>query len=164
MIQHPPRARYVLEGRVATMSERGVINDGAVYIDGGTIEHLRQRTAKLPDDKYRGATRIRTGGTIFPGFIELHNHLSYNAMPLWEVPTQLQNNGQWRGTEPYTRRITKPSQVLGQSNAACSGAGPLRRVPRHARRHDQLAGHHACQRRRPDQLFARAAPQPRSAR
>ena len=118
MIQHPPRARYVLEGRVATMSERGVINDGAVYIDGGTIEHVRQRTAKLPDDKYRGATRIRTGGTIFPGFIELHNHLAYNAMPLWEVPTRYTNNGQWRGTEPYTRRITKPSQVLGQSNGA----------------------------------------------
>ncbi len=100
------------------MSERGVINDGAVYIDGGTIEHVRQRTAKLPDTKYRGAPRIRTGGTIFPGFIELHNHLAYNAMQLWDVPTRYTNNGQWRGTEPYTRRITKPSQVLGQANGA----------------------------------------------
>ncbi len=100
------------------MSERGVINDGAVYVDAGTIEHVRQRAAKLPDSKYRGATRIRTGGTIFPGFIELHNHLAYNAMPLWQVPTRYTNNGQWRGTETYTRRITKPSQVLGQSNGA----------------------------------------------
>ena len=100
------------------MSERGVITDGAVYVDAGTIEHVRQRTAKLPDSKYRGAARIRTGGTIFPGFIELHNHLAYNAMSLWDVPTRYTNNGKWRGTEPYTRRITQPSQVLGQSNGA----------------------------------------------
>jgi hypothetical protein len=62
-----------------------------------------------------GAPKVATGGTIFPGLIELHNHLSYNAMPLWEVPTQYSNNGQWRGGEDYSRRITKPSQVLGQS-------------------------------------------------
>ena len=37
-------------------------------------------------------------------------------MPLWDVPKPYTNNGQWRGIEPYTRRITKPSQVLGQTD------------------------------------------------
>ena len=114
VVVHPPSARYVLEGRVVPMGGRRAVTDGAVYVDEGVIEHVRPRSAQLPDAKYRGATRIRTGGSIYPGFIELHNHLAYNVMPLWDVPTRYTNNGQWRGTEPYTRRITKPSQVLGQ--------------------------------------------------
>jgi cytosine/adenosine deaminase-related metal-dependent hydrolase len=98
------------------MGPAGVLDRGAVYVDDGAVEAVQPDAAPPPDPKYRGAPRIRTGDTIFPGFVELHNHLSYNAMPLWDVPTRYTNNGQWRGIEPYTRRITKPSQVLGQTD------------------------------------------------
>lgn len=114
MTDAPPTGRYVLEGRLVTMSSAGVIPDGAVYIDDGVIEAVQPAEGPALDAKYDDAPRIRTGDTIYPGLIELHNHLSYNAMPLWEVPELYTNNGQWRGTEPYTRDITKPSQVLGQ--------------------------------------------------
>jgi 5-methylthioadenosine/S-adenosylhomocysteine deaminase len=114
---HAPKGRYVLAGRIVTMGPADVIDDGAVYVNEGTIEHVLPRTAGGPVE-YLDAPRIRTGGTIYPGFIELHNHLSYNAMPLWEVPQRYTNNGQWRGIDPYTRRITKPSQVLGQTEGA----------------------------------------------
>lgn len=117
-MKHPPTGRYVLEGRIVTMGPAGVLDDGALYIDAGTIEAVQGAGDPAPDPKYADAPRIRTGDTIFPGFIELHNHLSYNAMPLWDVPTLYTNNGQWRGTEAYTRDITKPSQVLGQSDGA----------------------------------------------
>ncbi len=116
MIEHPPCRLYVLEGRIATMGPAGVLEDGAVFIDSGTIEAVQPAAEPPASSKYAGAPRIRTGGTIFPGFIELHNHLSYNAMPLWDVPTRYTNNAQWRGIESYTRRITKPSQVLGQTD------------------------------------------------
>ncbi len=112
-VTHPPRARYTLRGRVATMGPAGVLDDGAVLVDGGTIVDVVPANA-LPAGDH--GPSIRTGGTIFPGLIELHNHLSYNAMPLWHVPKPYTNNGQWRGVEPYTRRITKPSQVLGQTD------------------------------------------------
>ena len=114
-VTHPPRGRYVLRGRVVTMGPAGVLDDGAVLVDDGTIVDVVP-AAELPAGDH-GPT-IRTGGTIFPGLIELHNHLSYNAMPLWDVPKPYTNNGQWRGIEPYTRRITKPSQVLGQTDGA----------------------------------------------
>ena len=114
-VTHPPRGRYVLRGRVVTMGPAGVLDDGALLVDAGTIVDVVS-AAELPGGDH-GPT-IRTGGTIFPGLIELHNHLSYNAMPLWDVPKPYTNNGQWRGIEPYTRRITKPSQVLGQTDGA----------------------------------------------
>lgn len=118
MVDAAPVERYVLEGRVVTMSSAGVISSGAIYVEGGIIEAVQDADDPLPDAKYDGVPRIRTGDTIYPGLIELHNHLSYNAMPLWEVPRLYSNNGQWRGTPGYTRDITKPSQVLGQTPGA----------------------------------------------
>jgi 5-methylthioadenosine/S-adenosylhomocysteine deaminase len=36
---------------------------------------------------------VATGDTLYPGMIELHNHLAYNAVPLWRVPKRYQHNG-----------------------------------------------------------------------
>lgn len=114
MTINPSTDAYVLEGRVVTMAAAGVIGDGRIYLKGRVIKAVGRATDPVPDG-FAGAPHVKTGGTIYPGLIELHNHLSYNAMPLWEVPTQYSNNGQWRGGDDYTRKITKPSQVLGQT-------------------------------------------------
>jgi imidazolonepropionase-like amidohydrolase len=111
---NPSTDAYVLSGRVVTMGPRGVIDDGRIYLQGRVIKAVGKSTDPVPQG-FAGAPRVATGGTIYPGLIELHNHLSYNAMPLWEVPTLYSNNAQWRGGEDYSRKITKPSQVLGQS-------------------------------------------------
>ena len=111
---NPAVDAYVLEGRIATMGPRGVIDDGRIYLQGRLIKAVGSATDPVPPG-FANAPSVATGGTIYPGLIELHNHLSYNAMPLWEVPTKYSNNAQWRGGEDYSRRITKPSQVLGQS-------------------------------------------------
>jgi imidazolonepropionase-like amidohydrolase len=111
---NPSTDAYVLRGRVVTMGPRGVINDGRIYLQGRLIKAVGSATDPIPQG-FASAPQVATGGTIYPGLIELHNHLSYNAMPLWEVPTKYSNNAQWRGGEDYSRRITKPSQVLGQS-------------------------------------------------
>ena len=111
---NPLTDAYVLEGRVVTMGPRGVINDGRIYLHGRLIKAVGTKTDPIPPG-FATAPRVATSGTIYPGLIELHNHLSYNAMPLWEVPAKYSNNGQWRGGDDYSRRITKPSQVLGQS-------------------------------------------------
>jgi cytosine/adenosine deaminase-related metal-dependent hydrolase len=105
-------AKYVLEGRIVTMTPMGSIADGAIYVDAGEIKHVLPATHATPA-AFLNTPRIRTGDTIYPGLIELHNHLSYNAMPLWDVPNRFTNNGQWRNHDDYRRLITKPSQVLG---------------------------------------------------
>jgi len=112
MTINPETDAYVLEGKLVTMGPQGIIEDGAIYIRRGVIEEVQ--SADLPPPPgFENAPSVRTGDTIYPGLIELHNHLSYNAMPLWDVPKKYTNNGQWRGAEGYRRDITKPSQVLG---------------------------------------------------
>jgi cytosine/adenosine deaminase-related metal-dependent hydrolase/C-terminal processing protease CtpA/Prc len=111
---NPSTDRYILEGRVVTMGPRGVIDNGRIYLHGRVIEAVGSAAEPTPAE-FTSAPRVTTGDTIYPGLIELHNHLSYNAMPLWDVPTKYTNNGQWRGGDDYSRKITKPSQVLGQT-------------------------------------------------
>lgn len=110
----PLTERYVLEGRVVTMAPRGVVEDGAVFIDAGRIAAVQDAAAPTPA-AFVDAPRVRTGDTLYPGMIELHNHLSYNALPLWDVPQKYVHNGSWRGTDAYRRAISKPAQVLGRS-------------------------------------------------
>jgi len=106
--------KYVLEGKLVTMGPQGIIARGAIYIDGGEIKAVHS-SRKAPPAGFEDAPRVRTGDTLYPGLIELHNHLSYNAMPLWDVPQKYTNNGQWKTHEDYRRLITKPSQVLGRT-------------------------------------------------
>jgi imidazolonepropionase-like amidohydrolase len=78
--------RYVLKGRVVTMDGAfTVLPTGAVYIDDQSITAV-QDSAAPPPPNFAGATTVGTTGIIFPGLIELHNHLSYNALPMWAVP------------------------------------------------------------------------------
>lgn len=110
-----PRAdRYVLEGRVVTIGPQGVLPDGAIYIEGGRIRAVQDAGQPAPPG-FAGAARVRTGDTIYPGLIELHNHLSYNALPLWDVPEKFAHNGRWRDHADYQRLITKPAQTLGRA-------------------------------------------------
>ncbi|HZQ07989.1 MAG TPA: amidohydrolase, partial [Anaerolineae bacterium] len=81
-------AKYALEGRVVTMNDAGdVLKRGTIYIDAGEIKAALPSNAPAPDG-FEDAPIIKTGGTIYPGLIELHNHLSYNVLRLWDVPKQ----------------------------------------------------------------------------
>ncbi len=91
---------YVLEGRIVTMDESStVIPLGRCYVKESTLV----------------AVKIATGGTIYPGLIELHNHLAYNALRLWKVPKKYTNRDQWAGIAEYRKRISGPMQIVGKS-------------------------------------------------
>ena len=65
-----------------------------------------------------GVFLVDVGGTIFPGLIELHNHLPYDVLPLWHVPKRYGNRDQWGGSNPdYRRLITGPMQAIGSAPA-----------------------------------------------
>ena len=81
----------------------GTFDDGRVYIQGRDIKDVRKASDGVPQG-FAAAPHVKSGGTIYPGLIELHNHLAYNAMPLWDVPQQYFNNSQWRSpTNPDYR-------------------------------------------------------------
>jgi cytosine/adenosine deaminase-related metal-dependent hydrolase len=96
------------------MASAGVIDEGRVYIRDGKIRAVLNRREPRPSD-FSGAPVVKVGGTIFPGLIELHNHLSYNAIPLWDVPRRYPHSGSWQGTDEYRTAVTKPAQVLANT-------------------------------------------------
>jgi len=72
---NPTTDPYVLEGHIVTMGPQGVIDDGAIYIKNGIIEAVKPAN-ESPPAGFENAEHVRTGDTIYPGLIELHNHLS----------------------------------------------------------------------------------------
>jgi cytosine/adenosine deaminase-related metal-dependent hydrolase len=106
--------RYALEGRVVTLGPQGTLSNGAIYIEDGVIRAVQLASEPAPTG-FESAVHIRTGDTLFPGLIELHNHLAYNAIPVWLLPRGFTNNGQWRGTHEYRRNVTAPAKVLGNT-------------------------------------------------
>jgi cytosine/adenosine deaminase-related metal-dependent hydrolase len=74
---------------------------------------------------------VDTAGTIYPGLIELHNHLAYNVLPMWRVQRQFTNNHEWPRSSEYSefiaiqRKLTQqlPAEVLRYAEAKCMVAG-----------------------------------------
>ena len=75
-----------LAGRVVTMdAARTVLDDAVVYLRDGSITAVSPAAAPPPPD-FESVPVTNVRGTIFPGLIELHNHLRYDVIPLWPVP------------------------------------------------------------------------------
>jgi cytosine/adenosine deaminase-related metal-dependent hydrolase len=107
--------RYVLDGRVVTMDAAFTVHEsGRVYVDGNTIAAVQPAAAPAPDG-WGDAPVVRTGDTIYPGLIELHNHLSYDALPLWQTPQRFDNRAQWMRHRDYRRFVSGPAGVLGRT-------------------------------------------------
>jgi len=115
---------YILTGRVVPMtSENAVIEDGGVLILDGLIAAIWDRSANggeipayvrtmAPD-----AQVVDTGGTIYPGLIDTHNHIHYNAVPIWQLEPHLENGYtnryQWKNHPDYKTEVTWPKKLLG---------------------------------------------------
>jgi len=107
--------KQALAGRVVTMrDDYEVVDDGVVWMEEGAIVAVGRRKDDPPAG-FEDVKPVATGGTIFPGLIELHNHLAYNALRLWHVPKLFTNRDQWGGVPDYRKLISGPMQVLGPS-------------------------------------------------
>src|SRR5215210_7861885 len=91
-----------------------VFDQGSIYIDAGRIAAV-QEAASPPPAGFEAVDRHDLAGTIYPGLIELHNHLSYNALQLWQVPRQYTNRDQWGsgGNPEYRPLISGPMKLIG---------------------------------------------------
>lgn len=112
--QHPD-GKKILAGDVATMDAGGtILRQGRVCIDGTRIAAVLADTDPPPPG-FEGVATTATGGTIFPGLIDLHNHLTYNMLPLWQVPRRYTNRNQWRTEEAtYQSDVARPASLLAK--------------------------------------------------
>jgi len=107
--------KQALRGRVVTMDDSFMVRpDAIVYIDQGCVIAVQDR-AQPPPAGFDDVKVIETSGTLFPGLIELHNHLSYNALPLWSpVPKRFEHRDQWSAHKDYRPLISGPMTVIGE--------------------------------------------------
>ena len=114
---------YVLKGRVVPMTgEADVINEGHVLVKDGMIEAVWGDT--VPSNiQLTNVPVLETNGTIYPGLIDLHNHLHYNQAPLWDMTPHLPENQrnawggynnryEWRDHPDYSEQVTKPKMLV----------------------------------------------------
>jgi cytosine/adenosine deaminase-related metal-dependent hydrolase len=107
--------KLALAARLVTMDPRfSVIDAGVLYIDSGRILAAAEAAAPPPTG-FEALKPIDVGGTIYPGLIELHNHLSYDALQLWQVPKRYTNRDQWGGpgNPDYRRLVSGPMKLIG---------------------------------------------------
>ncbi len=91
--------RYLLRGRVVTPTQ--VLAPGEVLVVGKSLQCVA--TSCASDPMAQGATSIDTGGVIFPGLVDAHNHTQYNYIPTWHSPGAVlyMNRNQWADVQTY---------------------------------------------------------------
>jgi 5-methylthioadenosine/S-adenosylhomocysteine deaminase len=108
--------KVALAGRVVAMDDdANVIARGRVYCENGSIVAVQAADAPVPAG-FENINVIETDSTIYPGLIDLHNHLPYNVLPLWQVPKKFSNRGQWARHTEYHTKVSAPMQVLAATD------------------------------------------------
>lgn len=86
----------------------GVITDIIRYPDNGDIEnHINELKSKYSDLLVIRLDNPEDPCHVFPGLVDIHNHLDYNMMPIWERPVEQpwDNRHEWRKCTEYTNDI-----------------------------------------------------------
>ena len=105
----------VLRGTVCTMNDRlDVTKDGQVLIVGNKILAVLAADDTIPAS-HRDAVVIRTEGYIFPGLMDIHNHPSYNILPLWQLQKTYTTRYAWQDDASYKKAVRNPYNYLKDS-------------------------------------------------
>jgi hypothetical protein len=62
---------------------------------------------------------VKDIGVILPGFIDLHNHLTWNVLPRWRPADKFRNRYQWQATTEYDVALRIPENRLISNNFGC---------------------------------------------
>jgi len=91
-------------------ASRTVLDEAIVWVADGFISDVTAADQIPPDQA--GLPVIPTAGTIYPGMIELHNHLAYNSLPLFKIPQRYTMREGWQGTIGYRRYVSGAAGVI----------------------------------------------------
>lgn len=107
--------RFVVKGDIVTMNDaREVVPGGRLCLTGRSIVAVLRPDDALPS-RFEGAPVVDTGGTIYPGLFDLHNHMPYNMTPLWQVKKRYDNRLEWQDdTVEYYPAVTAPFKLLNE--------------------------------------------------
>lgn len=104
-------AKQVLRGRIVTPDE---IIDGKLVVQNDTITCV----GPACDEPENATVYDITDAYVFPGFIDAHNHVAYNALPKWTPTKRYQNRGQWQREASY-KAFKKPYDQMKARKLLC---------------------------------------------
>jgi 5-methylthioadenosine/S-adenosylhomocysteine deaminase len=104
---------YALKGTIVTPEQ--VIENGMILIVGEKIKEVGQNIS-LP----HGAVLVETDGVILPGFIDLHNHMTWNLFPRWRTYREFGNRYDWQQIPGYGLALSIPHSALGKAKLGCA--------------------------------------------
>ena len=103
--------RWALKGRIVMMVAKDRVVTGTIYVEDKKIMAIAAIGARAPTG-FETMQALDTHGTIYPGLIELHNHLSYDILPLWQVPKAYDNRSQWQDAAEYKSKVSGPMAAI----------------------------------------------------
>jgi 5-methylthioadenosine/S-adenosylhomocysteine deaminase len=112
-------SELVIEGMLARMLDGDASSParGRVWIRDGRIAKVTSPSTTVPG--FSQAPVVDVGSAyVLPGFIDMHNHLAYNALPLWSEPGRTEpwlHNKHWPDASTYTESITEPAWVYAKA-------------------------------------------------
>ena len=107
-------ADFTLRGTIMTPGD--VIADGTIAVTGATIGAVGAAagSSSVPSP-------VAVQGIILPGFIDLHNHLTWNVLPRWIPARKFANRYEWQDVPEYDRNLVAPHNATLDA-AACETA------------------------------------------
>jgi 5-methylthioadenosine/S-adenosylhomocysteine deaminase len=108
-------SELVIAGCIATMADGATTEPkpGRVWIRDGAIVAVTSGKKRVAG--FTAASEVDVGDAyVLPGLIDMHNHLAYNALPLWFEPGRTEpwlHNKHWPNADTYTESITEPAWV-----------------------------------------------------
>lgn len=92
---------------------------GCLYItDDGRIAAVK-KAGQNPPSGFGTAPLVDVGDAfVYPGLIDLHSHLGYNALPLWTQPNEPKpflHHDIWPGRSTYKEGVSWPAWVLAKA-------------------------------------------------
>ncbi|MCA8924236.1 MAG: amidohydrolase family protein [Planctomycetes bacterium] len=112
--QWTPKSVVAIEGRFVTLEPEGSareVFEGTLLIRDGRIESLLAKGAALPD----GCLVVKTEGFVYPGLINLHDHMTYNFLSLYDLPEHAENSHDWPQGDAYLGKVNNPRVAVTHS-------------------------------------------------
>ncbi|MGZ5584488.1 MAG: amidohydrolase family protein, partial [Usitatibacter sp.] len=116
----------ILAGKIAPLdrSDPEAVFKGCLFIDddAGTIDSIVKGAVPPKAQRppaFADADVIDVGDAfVLPGLIDLHNHIGYNALPLWTEPSQKDaflHHDSWTRAPTYQKSISWPAKALAKA-------------------------------------------------
>ena len=109
--------RFTFKGTIVTPSQ--VLSDGAISILGSQIDDVG---ATLTGTQ---GTIVETDSFIFPGLIDLHDHITWNLLPRWRPNQLFINRYEWQQTTAYSMALEEPHRAISADHELACDADRL---------------------------------------